>query len=148
MWEIPLPTVLAHLQALEAEESSPLLAYGTVSCPEEALKVYLRTRKDTPVPLFLHDGTALTGAQVNHVLRKPLQLLGHKPEHYSSYSLRVGRATDLAYQGTPDDIIKKTGRWHSSAYLKCLRFDAFQLPATPQSRSDFLLALKRLGESS
>ena len=47
---------------------------------------------------------------------------------YNTHSLRAGRATDLAIVGTPDAIIKETGRWTSNAYVKYVRFNSFVLP--------------------
>ena len=59
---------------------------------------------------------------------KCVEHCGFPANEYNTHSLWVGRATDLALAGTPDHVIRKTGRWSSNAYLNYIRFDVFQLP--------------------
>jgi len=103
-------------------------------CPIRALQIYLRIRPAVPGPLFIHKNMKpITRNAVSQVLRAAIGRTGLDPTEYAPHSLRIGRATDLARQNTPEHIIKKTGRWNSTAYLKYIRLENFHVPLPPKA---------------
>ena len=42
-----------------------------------------------------------------------LKLSDMNPSLYSTHSFRIGRATDLAAEGYPSEVLKASGRWTS-----------------------------------
>ena len=104
----------------------------TKVCPVEAIIAFLRRRPPLTGPLFIHlNHKPIARAAVSKILRRAATAAGYDPQDFSPHSLRVGRATDLAWDGVPEHIIKKTGRWNSNAYLQYLRFELFHLPPAP-----------------
>ena len=98
-------------------------------CPKKALLDFLEVRQSAAGPLFLgKNGERMTRYQVHKTLRKCLIKSGFDPTKFNTHSFRVGRASDLASQGVSEQIIRETGRWHSNAFLKYLRFELFHLP--------------------
>ena len=98
-------------------------------CPVRALTQYLGERGGVRGPLFIRkNGKAVSrdffAKQIKFLVAKK----GLDPDKYNTHSLRAGRATDLAIVGTPDAIIKETGRWGSNAFYKYVRFNSFVLP--------------------
>ena len=127
--QITLPT-FKHSLGAETFMLTPSLSRE--ACPVTALRTYLCQRPLLPGPLFIHkNGSPVSRNAVSSLLRKSVQRLDLDPSQFSPHSFRIGRATDLANDGVPEFHIKKTGRWHSDAYLKYLRFDVFHLPPPP-----------------
>lgn len=92
-------------------------------CPIRAIADFgnIRPRSAPTAPFFIHaDSKPLTRYQFNSVLQKALATIGHQG-HFSTHSFRIGRATDLALQGVPDEIIKTSGRWRSQVYSSYVR---------------------------
>ena len=101
----------------------------TMYCPVLALRQYLLARGQQPGPIFVDAAkTPITRDKFAHYLKLCLQLAGLSPNNYTTHSLRIGRATQLAMEGVSETIIKTTGRWKSNAYTKYIRPSCFTLP--------------------
>ena len=99
------------------------------NCPKEALINFLKVRPLTAGNLFIDASSKpITRYRVLKTLIKCLNRCGLDSSRYNTHSFRVGRASDFAANGDSEQIIRETGRWNSSAFLKYLRFDMFQLP--------------------
>ena len=127
---IKIQLTLASFKHSKAPASFLLLPLeNDSSCPVNALLDFLKVRPPIEGPLFIdHSGLPITRHAVALSLKKCVEHCGLPANEYNTHSLRVGRATDLALAGTPDHVIRKTGRWSSNAYLNYIRFDVFQLP--------------------
>lgn len=93
-------------------------------CPVKATLDFIECRPHTPVhhSFLIHLNTKpLTRYQFNSVLQKAIENILPTPGHFGTHSFRIGRATDLALQGTSDSEIQKFGRWKSVAFLKYIR---------------------------
>lgn len=98
-------------------------------CPVHHLKKYIRLRGSTPGKLFIN----ITGQPIDrhffaYHLKTSIAHLGMSPDLYNTHSFRIGRATQLATDHTPDNIIRSVGRWRSSAYQSYIRPHAINLP--------------------
>ena len=103
---------------------------NSVICPVQNMVTYLNYRPDISGPLFVFtDGSPVTRQHYADFVKTGADFIGLNPAEYNTHSVRIGRATDLAMSGTPHEIIKKTGRWSSSAYLNYIRLDNFVLPS-------------------
>ena len=60
-------------------------------------------------------------AQFSAVLAKCISSSPFSGSHILSHSFRIGRASELASKGLPDEAIMKLGRWRSSAYRTYIR---------------------------
>jgi len=90
-------------------------------CPVRAIKAYLDLGVSDG-PLFRHmDGSLVTRQQFSGVLAKCLRKTKYSTGHFRSHSFRIGRATDLAKQGLPDEKIMLLGRWHSDCFKRYVR---------------------------
>lgn len=92
-------------------------------CPIQAILNYsnIRPHSAPTAPFFIHaDSKPLTRYQFNSVLQKALSTISHQG-HFSTHSFRIGRATDMAAQGVPDQIIKTSGRWRSQVFSSYVR---------------------------
>ena len=86
-------------------------------CPVLAISQYLSSRPLFHGPLFIHlGGEVLKSCQFSHILKEAIKLVGLSPSSFSSHSFRIGAATTAATSGFPDEMIKKFGRWKSSAF--------------------------------
>ena len=98
-------------------------------CPVTAMLNFLKLRGTENGLFFIHQNKKPVRREY---LAKQIKFLISSmkldPNNYNTHSLRAGRATDLAVAGTPEAIIKQTGRWKSPAFLKYVRFDCFMLP--------------------
>lgn len=91
-------------------------------CCVRLMQAFMRARQAIGGFLFCHaNGAPLTRSQFSGVLSKVLNHAGMPSSKYRSHSFRIGRASELAIQGVPDDVIKQLGRWSSGAYKKYLR---------------------------
>eukprot|EP00435_Cladocopium_sp_Y103_P075122 s366_g54.t1 len=99
-------------------------------CPVEALFRMRRfwpgrfqnCSKDSSEPLFQWaSGGVLKRLEIQHLLQKAAHGVGLPRDRFLSHSLRVGGATAL-YQATSDiELVKRLGRWSSSAVHRYLQ---------------------------
>lgn len=93
-------------------------------CPIRNLRFYLSARShlmcttsNRQDPLFLMpNGRALSRFEFVRRLRMLLSDLGLDPTRFSGHSFRIGAASTAAMAGVPIPLIKRLGRWSSSAY--------------------------------
>lgn len=98
-------------------------------CPVSSLIDYINFRGREAGPIFIHlNKTPVKRSRYSSIIKSCVSLLGLDPKLYNTHSLRIGRATDLALLGTSLEVIKQTGRWSSSAYLRYIRLGIFKLP--------------------
>lgn len=67
------------------------------------------------------NATPMTRYQFSAVLTMACRHIGLDTKHFRTHSFRIGRATDLALQGLPDETIKQLGRWSSNTYRRYIR---------------------------
>ena len=98
-------------------------------CPVQVLLQYVKLRGHKDGPLFINENGKPANRQflASH-LKSFVKKLGLTPSSYNTHSLRIGRTTDMAAAGVPEQIIKATGRWGSDAFTKYIRFDNFTVP--------------------
>jgi hypothetical protein len=93
-------------------------------CPISAFNSWIGLRHREPaLPLFrLEDGTPLTGARMNKVMKN---LLGPytdpKIGFFATHSFRIGIATMLGQAGFEDQEIMSTGRWSSRVFERYVK---------------------------
>ena len=91
-------------------------------CPVNAMVQYMEARPTCQGPLFIHfNKEPLTYFQVNHVLKKAINILGLSAKNFSSHSFRIGAATAASLGGLGDEEIKELGRWKSTAFQLYIR---------------------------
>ena len=79
--------------------------------PVNALLNFLKIRPLYPGPLFIDEmGLPIKRASAAVVLKKCVAFCGLDPSRYNFHSFCIGRAMNLALEGTPYLIIKETGR--------------------------------------
>ena len=115
-----------------SQGNTPLLTIQSqdpgTPCPVTALRHYINLRGTQPGQLFINiDKTPLTIDNFSSVLRNAVAIAS-LPAGYTTHSFRVGKATQMASEGQPDHLIRRAGRWKSSAYHKYLRPDNITLP--------------------
>jgi len=102
------------------------VAYGSepTTCPVRALRAWLAAAGLVEGPLFVGltpqgglRGAALGDRMVAHVVKRRCKAVGIDPEHVAGHSLRRGFATAAARANKPDRMIKRHGRWKSTAML-------------------------------
>ncbi len=102
------------------------VAYGSEmrTCPVRALRAWLVAAGLVDGPLFVgltpHGGlraTALGDRMVAHVVKRRCKAVGIDPQLVAGHSLRRGFATAAARAKKPDRMIKRHGRWKSTAML-------------------------------
>lgn len=97
-------------------------------CPVQALRQYISVRGSYPAQLFINtDRTPVTIQQFTIVLRNAVAIAS-LPNRFTTHSFRVGKATQMASDGQPDHLIRRAGRWKSSAYQGYLRPENVILP--------------------
>ena len=101
----------------------------TSYCPVNSVLNYLLLRNHTTGPLFLNqDNSLLKRRHLADLIKNLVKLLNLQPRSYNTHSPRIGRTTDLASKGVPDQMIRQIGRWRSDAYLKYIKLDFVALP--------------------
>ena len=121
---------------LESHKHSKASAFFILSpsdqdflCPVKALREYLKVRPRVPGILFVtQSGAVLRREVLAKILKCCANVGGLDGKQCNTHSFRAGRATDLAVAGTPEAIIKETGRWASNAFTDYIRFPLFRLP--------------------
>ena len=99
------------------------------TCPVRALDTFLKLRGEKDGPIFIdQDKKPVTRRDFSVFLKECVELQGLDSSRYNTHSFRIGRATQLAQDNTPERTIKQTGRWNSTAYEKYIRPTQFQLP--------------------
>ncbi len=102
------------------------VAYGSepTTCPLRALRVWLAAAGLVAGPLFVgltpQGGlreAALGDRMVSHVVKRRCRAVGMDPSGVAGHSLRRGFATAAARAKKPDRMIKRHGRWKSTAML-------------------------------
>lgn len=93
-------------------------------CPVQLLKEYFKIRDNNhsnPALFVLKGGAPVTATMFRKCLRKILTNIGVDCLLYNSHSFRQGRCLDLKKLGYSLEIIKKVGRWASTAILNYLK---------------------------
>ena len=99
-------------------------------CPVLTLLKFISLRGCKPGKIFLKsNGKWITRDFIASHVKTIVSSLGLNKALYNTHSFRIGRASDLAKKGVPDQVIKKIGRWESSAYTRYIRFEDFTVPA-------------------
>ncbi len=99
------------------ENSGPL-------CPVSAFNTWANLcHREKKLPLFrLENGTPLTGARLNKVMK---ELLGPYTNtdrgYFASHSFRIGLATMLGQSGFEDQEIMASGRWSSRVFERYIK---------------------------
>ena len=91
-------------------------------CPFRALSDMFKMIKRGPEePCFvLKNGSPLTYAQFQRLLKTTLRKAGYESSNYSSHSLRAGGINFADRAGVPHAWLKILGDWRSSAYERYL----------------------------
>lgn len=92
-----------------------------------ALTNYVTIRGITPGPLFIHQNKPVMRRHFTDHLQKCLYLAGLDHNGYKSHSFRIGAATTAIMKGHTHQQVQEMGRWNSSAFLRYIRVQAFQL---------------------
>jgi hypothetical protein len=93
-------------------------------CPVRAFRKWVGCKRREPqLPLFrFHNGTPLTGAKLNRVMKA---LLGPYTDSsigfFATHSFRIGIASMLGQLGFEDQDIMATGRWSSRVFERYLK---------------------------
>ena len=113
-----------------SEEATFLVpAIGGEFCPVKAIENFLLLRGAHAGTVFVNPvGKPYTRAMVAKHLKENIGALGRNPIHYNTHSLRIARVTQMALAGVPVEVIKRTGRWKSNAFMKYVRFESFSVP--------------------
>ncbi|XP_040280125.1 uncharacterized protein LOC120995167 [Bufo bufo] len=88
-------------------------------CPVGVLDAYKQHHKFLPCqPLLQLRGSALTTTTFMTYVRSSLTQLGLNASNYSGHSFRIGAASTASSANIPAHVIKKLGRWKSSAFAR------------------------------
>lgn len=94
----------------------------TGPCAIEAYRKYMHVRGPSKGPAFCkYSGKPLRRTDVVHALEKSLQRAGLVRCMFNTHSFRIGKATDMAKDGSSHAQIALAGRWRSNAYLAYIR---------------------------
>lgn len=102
-------------------DSHSLSGSNSPYCPIKILNQFLAARGNSPGPLFLIKGKAVSRPLFCSKLKIVLDLVGEQNAHFSSHSFRIGAATHWANEGKSDLQIRRLGRWRSDAMLRYIR---------------------------
>ena len=103
------------------------VAYGSepTTCPVRALRGWIAAAGRVEGPLFVgltpQGGlreAALGDRMVAHIVKRRCKAVGIDPDRVAGHSLRRGFATAAARAKKPDRMIKRHGRWKSTAMLE------------------------------
>ena len=93
-------------------------------CPVKLLQKYLALRPSGPGPVFVSThGKPITRQQFLGALHSSVRFRSLDPSLYNTHSFRIGRSTDMMFQGYSDAQIRAVGRWKSDAYKRYIRPD-------------------------
>lgn len=96
----------------------PFFPTGNKWCPVQVLEQFqpLLLGVDGSAPLLWLQGGPLTTSRFLSYLRILLVRVGCDPAAYSGHSFRIGAATSASSHSISAHVIKRLGRWKSSAY--------------------------------
>ena len=98
-------------------------------CPVKTIREYVKLRPNHTGPFFLHQNLKpVNRKNYSNIVKKSVKYIGLDEDNFNTHSLRIGRATDLAINNYPHELIKRIGRWSSTAYLKYIRIEEFVIP--------------------
>ena len=93
-------------------------------CPVKLLQKYLALRPSGPGPVFVSTlGKPISRQQFLGSLHSSVRCRSLDPSLYYTHSFRIGRSTDMMFQGYSDAQIRAVGRWKSDAYKRYIRPD-------------------------
>ena len=114
-------------------------------CPVEAMERmrmvwpnrFVEGAAESMRPLFRWaSGKALKRLEIQGLLRQAARGVGLPPERYMTHSLRIGGATAL-YQATMDvELVKRMGRWTSSAVHRYLQDGGGVIPRVAEKMAE------------
>ena len=88
-------------------------------------------------PLFRWSaGQSLKRTEVQSFLQQAARGVGLPPERFMSHSLRIGGATALYQSSGEIEVVKRMGRWSSSAVQRYLHDGGDTLPKVSQKMAD------------
>lgn len=124
---------IQFLQYKHSAHHTPLLKIKRqpqgIPCPLSALQRYLAIRGAHPGQLFINlDKSPVTIEQFANILKITVSMCSLPTHLYTTHSFRIGKATDMASNGHPDQTIRQAGRWRSTAYNRYLRPENVTLP--------------------
>ena len=94
-------------------------------CPYSILRDYLNIRdgyRSFTEPFFVYrDSIPIKPDVLRKILKELLDQAGFNKYYYNFHSFRVGRSGDLARMGISIEIIRRLGRWRSSAVYEYLK---------------------------
>ena len=94
------------------------------NCPVKLLQKYLALRPSGPGPVFVSTlGKPISRQQFLGALHSSVRFRSLDPSLYNTHSFRIGRSTDMTFQGYSDAQIRAVGRWKSDAYKRNIRPD-------------------------
>ena len=97
-------------------------------CPVRAVMEYRNLRSHKGHYLFAHEnGKVVTRRYFAKLLVFALKACGLDHSKYSTHSIRVGAATDMANRGLSVTQIKMRGRWHTYAFIRYLRQEVIRM---------------------
>lgn len=106
----------------------PLPTNQSEMCPVLTLQAYFIFFKHTAGPLFqFADNSPVTDKFVSVNLQNAVRFIGLNPTQYKGHSFRIGAATQAIAQGHSEQYVQKLGRWHSNAFQRYIRLNAFHL---------------------
>ena len=116
--------------------------------PIHALKRHLRHNHPSHnIPLFSFRSPQGTTYLTNNRFMQRCNEIWHKAgyPHVTGHSFRIGGTTELLLTGIPPDIVKKSGRWSSDAFLRYWRSteDIIDTHTRPSSNLDSHRPYKR-----
>ena len=99
--------------------------YNEMFCPFKIITQYVKVRgacinEEEPFFIFC-DGTAVKPEHMRNVLRIILDRLNLNSKLYGTHGFRSGRSQDLLSMGFSLQVIRKLGRWASSAVFAYLK---------------------------
>ena len=98
---------LAYLQHSDKLETFKIRATNSSYCPMLAVLKFCELRGMAPGYLFVNkNGKELTREFIADHLKDGIKRLGMKVGRYNTHSFRIGRASDMAAQGVPEQVIK------------------------------------------
>ena len=103
-------------------------AMEDTTCPVTNMIEYIKLRSTSPGQLFISKTRIpIKGSELNKLLVQLSQKYA-LARNYTTHSLRVGRATDMAIEGQSELIFKEVGRWKSNAYVHYIKPGVVKVP--------------------
>ena len=91
-------------------------------CPVQDLCNYLQVRPWVPGALFCKEsGLPVHYHKLHSIINRLANFLNLPQECYKPHSLHIGATTNLHLKGYNNEVIKKKGRWSSSAFYRYIQ---------------------------